>query len=243
MSRIHCGWCGEEGHRINHCKNPTMEELYNKHKTNGNNYNNLQLPIIQKLNMYISSTSTYSLKELKAIASYIGIKNIGKLSRMELRYYICKAVLNENIIYIPKIAFTISPLVKINCCQVIKSTEESESTEELSECCICLNNVTSDMFVKFNCNHNTCIDCFKELVKCKTKINYFPTEILRHGEIVDLSYKCYYINCPMCRSNIKTIYSENDILSKLKNEHINIYNIQKEYYLSILKNILKTMIK
>lgn len=244
MSRIHCGWCGEKGHHIHCCKDPAMEQLYDKHKTNGMNCNKLQLPYNEKLHLYMSSTSTYSFKEMKAIASYIGgIENIGRCSRMELSDYICRTLLNADIVHIPKVAFMSSPLIKMNCGRVIKSTEETQ-TESTEECCVCLNNITSDMFVKFTCNHNTCIDCFKELIKCKTKICYFPTRICRDADI-DVSHRCHHhVNCPMCRSIIETVYSENDVLSNLQNEHVHNHEICTKYYLNTIKNIIaKTMIK
>lgn len=275
MSRIiHCGWCGEAGHRINHCKSHSMEELYNRHKLNGRCHYDLTLSTNEKLQMYVLSTSTYSLKKIKAISAYMGVKNISSLARLQLANIICIEIFNElhDIINVPKVSFTMTPLVNM-CCQVIDTKpatncdvdailmsilmrdkakdeakdevndeandevndEAKDEAEELSDCCICFENLTSDKFVKFDCKHDTCIDCFKELVKCKTTTSHFPTTISRSRSHINVKYKCYYVKCPMCRSQINTIYSENNILSDLKNEHINNLNAQKRMYLMLVE--------
>lgn len=95
MSRIiHCGWCGIAGHRIDRCNDINMRDLYNEHVNNGKfyfNYNNN--PLIVNFNFYVLSMSRYSLKHIKAIASYSGF--IVSIPRGELTALICKQVFRK----------------------------------------------------------------------------------------------------------------------------------------------------
>lgn len=241
MSRIHCGWCGEAGHRVNYCNHPSLLELYREHKSNGKQYYILEMPIIARFNLYILSMSRYSLKQIKAIASYMNFKHIGLFTRKHLTYFICKKIFNDyrynHVIRMPKIEYTINPIIDMNCCQIIESNVEPN---ELSECCICYNMVNEDMFVKFNCNHKTCLDCFKQLITYKSQTSYFPTTLAitnvhdAHNKIIS----CSSINCPMCRSVVDTVYSEKvDSLSNIKNEYIANLRVKQDIYLRYIAQI------
>ena len=244
MSKIHCGWCGVAGHRINQCNHPSMKNSYIEHKSNGKQYYKIQIPTNEKFNLYLLSISSYSLKRIKAIASYCGYKNFGLLSRKDLTYIICKIIFNyydlKYRIRIPNIEYTINPLIYINCCKTIKSNKSS--IESSSECCICYNNIKYDMFVNFNCNHKTCLDCFKQLLLYKSTTSNFPTYVSR-SNIIDIvenklnDCSCF-INCPLCRSVINTIYYENDILTKLKNKYIQELKIKQALYIDHINTIL-----
>ena len=241
MSRIHCGWCGEAGHRVNHCNNPSLRELYKEHKSNGKQYYILEMSIMARFNLYTLSMSRYSLKQIKAIASYMKFKHIGVFTRNDLTYFICKKIFNDyrfnHVIRMPIIEYTINPIIDMNCCQIIESNVEPN---ELSECCICYNMLNEDMFVKFNCNHKTCLDCFKEIVTYKSQTSHFPTRLAitnindAHKKIIS----CSSINCPMCRSVIDTVYSEKvDSLSNIKNEYIENLKVKQDLYLRYILQI------
>lgn len=246
MSKIHCGWCGEAGHRINHCNHPSMKNSYIEHKSNGKQYYKIQIPTNEKYNLYLLSISSYSLKRIKAIAIYSGYKNIGIFSRKHLTEFICIIVFNyydlKYGVRIPNIEYTINPLIYINCCQPIKSNIEFKSNiESSSECCICYNNIKYDTFVNFNCNHKTCLDCFKQLISYKSTTSNFPTYVSRSNiDIVEnkLNDSSCFINCPLCRSVIDTIYYENDILTKLKNKYIQELKVKQDLYIHHINNIL-----
>jgi hypothetical protein len=242
MSRIiHCGWCGCAGHRVNHCNHPSLRELYKEHKSNGKQYYMLQMPIIDRYNLYILSMSKYSLKQIKAIASFMNIKRIYLFARRHLIHFICKEILNNyrynHFVKMPKIEYAINPIMNMNCCQIIESNVEAN--EEVSECCICYNNVKEDMFVKFNCNHKTCLDCFKQIITYKSQTSHFPTMLAitnldAHKNIIS----CSSINCPMCRSVIDTVYSEKkDTLSNIKNEYIQKFKVKQDFYVSYILQI------
>jgi hypothetical protein len=241
MSRIHCGWCGCAGHRVNHCNHPSLLELYKEHKSNGKQYYMLEIPIIDRFNRYILSMSTYSLKQIKAIASYMNFKYMKLLSRRELTYFICKKIFMiyrfNHFVRMPKIEYTVNPIINMNFCQIIESNVEAN---EVSECCICYNSVKEDMFVKFNCNHKTCLDCFKQIITYKSQTSHFPTRLAitnlddAHKKIIS----CSSINCPMCRSVINTLYYEKeDSLSNMKNKYIENFKVKQHIYLSHILQI------
>ena len=247
MSKIHCGWCGGVGHRINQCNHPSMKNSYIEHKSNGKQYYKIQIPLNEKFNLYLLSISSYSLKKIKAIASYCGYKNFGLFSRNHLTVFICKIIFNyydlKYGVRIPKIEYTINPLIYINCCQTIESNIEIKSNDSSSsECCICYKNINYDMFVNFNCNHKTCLDCFKQLLSYKSINSNFPTIVSRSNidtvdnKLIDCS--CF-INCPLCRSVVNTIYCKNDmVLINLKNKYIQDLMVKQNLYIQHINTIL-----
>lgn len=233
MSKIHCGWCGEAGHRVNQCDHPSLKNSYIEHKSNGKQYYKIQIPTNEKFDLYLLSISSYSMKRIKAIASYSGYKNIGSFSRKDLTHIICKIVFNyydlKCGVRIPNIEYTINPLIYIDCCQTIESNIESSS-----ECCICYNNVKCDVFVNFNCNHKTCSDCFEQLLSHKSTTSNFPTYVSRSNiDIVEnmLNDCSCFVNCPLCRSVIDTTYCENDTLTKLKNKYVQDLKMKQHLYI------------
>jgi hypothetical protein len=281
MSRaIHCGWCGIAGHRIDRCNDIYMRDLYSEHVNNGKfyfNYNNN--PLIVNFNFYVLSMSRYSLKHIKAIASYSGF--IVSIPRVELTNLICKQVFRKiddynrrhNIIInrrplnvlpntiepsyispinitevhtipevynIPRVEYTYNPINDINCCEILNNDDESK--EQQTECCICYDDNNINMFVEFNCNHKTCINCFDQLLSYKSKTASFPTRVsmLNINEAHNNIITNCTLNCPMCRGRIGTIYALDDTLSRvnyIKNKYVDEFKKNQDIYLQKLLTI------
>ena len=295
MSRvIHCGWCGVAGHRIDRCNDINMRDLYKEHVNNGKfyfNYNNN--PIIVNFNFYVLSMSRYSLKHIKAIASYSGF--IVSIPRGELTNLICRRVFRKiydyntrhNIIInrrplelsttsiepsyispinitevhtipevytipevhtipevynIPRVEYTINPINDINCCEILNNGDDDEIKEEQTECCICYDDNSINMFVEFNCNHKTCFNCFDQLLSHKSKTSSFPTRVssLNINEAHNNTITNCTLNCPMCRGRIGTVYAFDDTLSRvnyIKNKYIDEFKKNQDIYLQNLLTI------
>lgn len=258
--RIHCGWCGIAGHRIDCCNDPNMRDLYKEHVNNGKfyfNYNNN--PIIMNFNLYVQSMSRYSLKHIKAIASYSGF--IVSIPRVELTNLICKQVFRKiddynrrhninrrqfidipEVYHIPRVEYTYNPINDMNCCEILNNVDDVK--EQQTECCICYDDNNIDMFVEFNCNHKTCFDCFDQLLSHKSKTTSFPTVVRRtniHHAHNNIITDCL-LNCPMCRDRIGTVYAYNNTLSKInsiKNRYVDDFKKNQDIYLQqllIIKN-------